>query len=304
MMGFDEFTENILKEIRARAGGSFHAMKQDVVKNNNVKLTGIAVMNEGAAIGPCVYLDWFYREYGSGGMKFSEAADEIYRLLIKHRDDMQGIDMSDFLGWETAKGNIYAKLVNAGQNEGELQKIPHRMFLDLAVVYYAVAVETAEQEIGTVLIRNEHMEWWGQGEADLYRAAMKNMRADGGADFASMETVVKRMMPGIALPFEKRGQQRDTGMYVLTNRRKRYGAAEILDRNTLRMIADQVGDGFIVLPSSVHETIVLPSKNETEYGWLADMVREVNDTQVDAEERLSYHVYVYSRDEGTLKIAA
>ena len=92
--------------------------------------------------------------------------------------------------------------------------------------------------------------------------------------------------------------------YILTNRRKRFGAAEILDKKTLRMIADRVGDGFIVLPSSLHETIVLPPKAESEYERLADMVREVNDTQVDVEERLSYHVYAYSRDEETLKIVA
>lgn len=93
-------------------------------------------------------------------------------------------------------------------------------------------------------------------------------------------------------------------MYILTNHRRCFGAAEILDKKTLRTIADQIGDRFIVLPSSVHETIVLPPKEEAEYRRLADMVREVNDTQVDVEERLSDHVYVYSRDEEMLKIVA
>lgn len=65
-----------------------------------------------------------------------------------------------------------------------------------------------------------------------------------------------------------------------------------------------MGDGFLVIPSSVHETIVLPPRDEEEYRQLAEMVREVNDTQVDIEERLSYHVYMYSRDEEALKIAA
>lgn len=78
----------------------------------------------------------------------------------------------------------------------------------------------------------------------------------------------------------------------------------ILDKKTLRMIADKVGDRFIVLPSSLHETIILPPKDETEYEWLATQVRAVNDSQVDIEERLSYHVYVYSRDEEMLRIVA
>ena len=65
-----------------------------------------------------------------------------------------------------------------------------------------------------------------------------------------------------------------------------------------------MGDGFIVLPSSIHETIILPPKDAKKYEGLAKMVREVNDTQVDREERLSYHVYVYSRDEEMLRIVA
>ncbi len=302
MMNFDEFTENVLKEIRLRADGKFHIMKQDVVKNNNVKLTGIAVMGE-EAIGPCIYLEEFYREYEFDGMRFGEIVDEIYRLLMKHQDDAQGIDISGFLNWEAVKGSIYAKLVNAEKNREQLEKVPHRMFMDLAVAYYVVARERG-CEIGTAPVCNRHMEQWGQDEETLYRTAMRNMRADGGAEFASIETVIKRMLPDTDFSFGEGKMQREAAMYILTNRRKCYGASEILDKDTLRTIAGQVGDGFIVLPCSVHETIVLPQKDETGYRMLADMVREVNNSEVIEEERLSYHVYAYSGEEETLKIVA
>ena len=70
------------------------------------------------------------------------------------------------------------------------------------------------------------------------------------------------------------------------------------------MIADEMGDKFIVLPSSVHELIVLRPRKSEEYERLAYMVQQVNDTEVSEEERLSYHVYVYSRDKDVLQIAA
>ncbi len=304
MMSFEEFREYILQEIRVRADGTFQVKKHDVTKNNNVKQTGIVVVKEGTDIGPCVYLDGLYREYESEGMKFDETVDEVYRLIQQHGEDVPDVDISGFRNWETVHGDIRAKLINAEQNKEQLREIPHRMFLDLAVVYYAVVKDHAQEEIGTLLIRHEHMEKWGQEEENLYQTAMINMRADGEADLFTIETVIKHIMPGITFPSERGKVPWDTGMYILTNRRRRFGAAEILDRKTLRMVADQVGDGFIVLPSSLHETIVLPSRDETEYKRLADMVREVNDTQVDAEERLSYHVYVYSRDEEVLKIVA
>jgi hypothetical protein len=304
MMSFEEFRENILQEIRVRADGAFQVKKHDVTKNNNVKQTGIAVVKEGTDIGPCVYLDELYREYESDGMKFDEIVDEVYRLILKYEEDTPDVDISGFRNWETVHGDIYPKLVNAEQNKELLEKIPHRNFMDLAVVYYAVARDHVQEDIGTILIYNGHMEIWGQEEENLYQTSMRNMRADGEADLFTIETVIKHIMPGITFPAERGKVPRDTGMYILTNRRRRFGAAEILDRKTLRMVADKIGNGFIVLPSSVHETVVLPSREEAEYKRLADMVREVNDTLVDVEERLSYHVYVYSRAEETLRIVA
>ncbi len=303
-MGFEEFTEHVSEAVRVKAGGAYQIKRHDVTKNNNVKWTGITVMKEEADIGPCVYLDAFYREYETGGMRSDEIVDEVYRLALKHTEGAPYVDVSGFQEWETVRGNVRAKLINAEQNKELLEKIPHRMFLDLAVVYYAVVRDQTQEETGTVLIRREHMEIWGQEEKILYQTAVTNMRAEGGADFTTLEDIIKRVMPEITLPAAPRDLPWDTGMYILTNRRKRFGAAEILDKKTLRMIADRVGDGFIVLPSSLHETIVLPPKAESEYERLADMVREVNDTQVDVEERLSYHVYAYSRDEETLKIVA
>lgn len=303
-MGFEEFTENILEAIRVKVGNAFRIKRHDVIKNNNVKCTGIDVMKNGEDIGPCVYLDELYREYESDGMRFGGIADEVYRLILKHVAETPDVDISGFRNWETVQRDIYPKLINAEQNKELLGKIPHRIFMDLAVVYYVVARNHAQEDIGTILIHNGHMEMWGQEEENLYQTAMINMRADGEAEFAAVETIIKHMEPDITFPSVSGNVPRDTRMYILTNCRKCFGAAEILDKKILRMIADKIGDGFLVLPSSLHETVVLPPRDESEYERLAGMVRETNDTQVDIGERLSYHVYRYSRDEETLKIVA
>ncbi len=302
MMSFKEFTENVLEAIRAKAGDAFQIKKHDVIKNNNVKRTGIDAIKSGEDIGPCVYLDAFYREYESDRMRFGEIVDEVYRLILE-QEETPDVDISGFRIWRTVQGDIYPKLINAEQNKELLEKIPHRIFMDLAVAYYAVARNHAQEDIGTILICNGHMEMWGQEEENLYQTAMINMRADGEADFTDINTIVEHIM-GISLTKEDGNASRDTDMYVLTNCRKCFGAAEILDKKTLRMIADKVGDRFLVLPGSLHETIVLPPKDESEYERLAGMVREVNDTQIDIGERLSYHIYRYSRDEEALKIVA
>ena len=274
MMSFEEFIEDILKEIRLKMGDAFQIGKRDVIKNNDVKQTGIEVIKEEANIGPCVYLDELYRKYESDGMRFDEIVDKVHRLILKHEEDTPDVDLAGFRSWETVCENIFPKLVNAEQSKELLAKIPHRNFMDLAVVYYAVARDHEQKDIGTILIYNGHMEIWGQEEENLYRTAMMNMCVDGEADFTDIRTIVERMT-GISFPDN---DSQDTDMYVLTNSRRCFGAAEILDKRTLRMVADQVGDRFIVLPSSVHETLVMPSKDESEYEELAHMVRMVNDT--------------------------
>ena len=84
MMSFEEFTEDILKEIRLKMGDAFQIGKRDVIKNNDVKQTGIEVIKEEANIGPCVYLDELYRKYESDGMRFDEIVDKVHRLILKH----------------------------------------------------------------------------------------------------------------------------------------------------------------------------------------------------------------------------
>ncbi len=259
MMSLEEFAENVIREIRERAGSAFRIKEQNVTKNNNVKKTGFFVMKEGADIGQCVYLDEFYREYESDGMEFDEIVDEVYRMILGYEKEAPDVDISGFREWETVHGDIYPKLINAGENKELLEKIPHRMFMDLAVVYYAVARNRTQEKIGTILIYNEHMERWGQDEENLYQTALNNMHADGEPYFENIETVVNDILPENISLWDETLPHPRIEMYILTNHHKCYGAAEVLDKDILRVIADKMGDGFIMLPSSVHEVIILSS---------------------------------------------
>ena len=69
-------------------------------------------------------------------------------------------------------------------------------------------------------------------------------------------------------------------------------------------IAEKVGKDFYLLPSSIHEALVVPDRPDMEVDSLAAMVREVNATQVAKDEQLSDHVYRYDYDNHSLVIAA
>lgn len=210
----------------------------------------------------------------------------------------------DFLNWNNIKCRIYAKLINADRNRELLDVIPHRMFLDLAVVYYAAVNVFNIQKTGTVLIHNHHMSIWGKNEETLYQTALLNMRSDGEPLFKSMHNILRSYALEVFHCPESEGLSLNIREYVLTNCWKHYRASEILGKNTLKEISDRIRDDYVLPPSSVHEIIVLAPDYKTGYGELVKMVKEVNTEEVSAEEYLSDHVNVYDRNKELLKIAA
>ena len=94
-------------------------------------------------------------------------------------------------------------------------------------------------------------------------------------------------------------------MYILYNQRFYCGAATLLYDGQLERIAQKLQSDFIVLPSSIHEVLLLPFDSIEEVGldeW-KDTVGEINREDVRAEDWLSDHVYVYRRETGALEIA-
>ena len=85
----------------------------------------------------------------------------------------------------------------------------------------------------------------------------------------------------------------DDKLFVLTNNQKLNGAAALLDEKMMEQIAERVGNDFYILPSSVHEVLIVPKEAGMDFKDLEAMVQEVNATQVAPQDKLSDHVYQY-----------
>lgn len=301
-MNLEEFSYAVLAAVRYKEDGSRDAWITTNTKNNGVKLTGIVSAVPGSDGGPCIYLDSYYEEYRRGRKGIGEVVKEVCRQIMEHKDDLRDISLDSLRQWDTAKTRIYVKLVNREMNSGLLGSVPHRQFLDLAAVYF-IKLEGTGCGNPTILIYNEHMKMWGTDEEGLYRTAMRNMRMEGEALFEDMDMILRRMMPECADFLDSNGIP-PVSMYVLSNRSRFFGAAEILDGNTLKSIGNKLGEDYVILPSSVHETIIIPLSRAPGYPELAEQVHEVNEGEVEIGERLSDHVYLYSRSEAAVKVAA
>ncbi|MCD7883124.1 MAG: DUF5688 family protein [Lachnospiraceae bacterium] len=141
---------------------------------------------------------------------------------------------------------------------------------------------------------------WNVTEQELYETVITNMEHDT-TELKSMDEIMAEFTDGA---IDSRADDAPA-LYVAGNTNRVNGAVEMLNRKFLMDSADFFGTDFMILPSSIHELLFLPvSGMEKDPASLAQIVREVNDTQVKNDEILSYHVYRYSRNSGEVAIAA
>lgn len=91
-------------------------------------------------------------------------------------------------------------------------------------------------------------------------------------------------------------------MYVLSNKNGVEEAACMLYSDVIRDFSDMIDGKLYIIPSSIHELLLLPTMDTKESEEVKNMIKEVNDIQVSLEEILPYSVYYYNREEDKICI--
>ena len=293
---FQEYAKNHVKDYMPEEQQGASVTISSVIKNNGLTLDGLVVTPEGSNIAPTIYLNGYFKKYQDGA-DIKEIMEEIGRITSNHVvAPQETTDIGKkFLDFDFVKDKIVMSVVNAAKNAEMLAYTPHKMVEDLAVIY-RVFLESTEQGVATITIKDTHMEHWGVDVDMLDKLAMENSQRLLPAETSNMNTVMMQMM-GEDMPPEIAEQlladmPLESQMFVITNNEKLNGAAAILYSNELEKLSEKMGTDLYILPSSVHEVIAVSSEMGDPES-LAEMVREVNGTQVSIDEQLSDHVYHY-----------
>lgn len=293
-MEFTNFTTLVKNEVEKRAGENYQVKLNDVMKNNGVMLRGITLMQDDSNISPTIYLNPYYDAYENGETTLGTVIEDVLDTYERNKVN-RSIDMKFFLNYDIVKTRIIFKLVNTEKNHELLQDIPHIPFHDLSIVFQCLV---SEERFGnaSILIHNVHMQLWRVNARELYERALENTPRLQGYELTDMRSVLEEMKQlGGERAEEIEEIEQEIPMYVLSNRTRIHGAACILYPDILKDFAYVVGKDLYVLPSSVHEVILLPADGTQDSGQLEEMVREINRTQVEEEEVLSDSVYYYRR---------
>lgn len=294
-LNYEEFLQEMEKRVRMRVGKEVRVCIFPVRKNNSIVLDGLTILEQDHNLAPVIYLNTYYQDY-LAGVTEEQIADRIVSCFHQ-QNTRKRIDVSFYTDPLQVKERIVCRLINYEKNRRLLEEIPYRMFLNLAVVYYYL-LECGEIGPAVILVRNEHMRMWEMNEAMLHAIAEENTRKLLPCDFMSMGDMMNSMMTQEelqSLGLDLSEDEQPFQMYVLTNQSKSFGAIWMTDENVLEEIGNRLMQDYYILPSSVHECMVVPVKNGMDEKQLQEMVREINETQVDPEEVLGDTVYRYSR---------
>lgn len=218
----------------------------------------------------------------------------------------ENVDMKYFLEYVNVKNNIVYKLIHAERNRELLEDIPYIEFLDLSVVFQCL-LSRNESHLETLLIHKVHTKLWDVTVADLYKAAKENTGRLLPYEIRDMEDVIDEILEAEGTEEFKYEDcmvepKSNKLMYVLSNQKRIEGAVCIMYPGLLRDFADKIGSSFYIIPASIHEVLLLPAENPEDREELKAMVKEVNDTQMEAEEILSYSMYWFDKSKGKICI--
>jgi hypothetical protein len=294
-MTYEHFKQELLQFLSDGLPADTRLEVRQYLKNNNLLMDGLSFSEPSVNVSPTIYLNPYYAMY-QDGRSFADIASMILQCH-QQRDNM---DLTFFTDYTRVRQRIIYKLVNRQQNLQLLENIPYIPFLDLAIVfcYYLTGEDfppMGDHNNGIIQIRNDHLNLWQVSLQKLYQDALENTPVLLAAELKPLHALCSELIEQLGGKQPELPPMDDAPLYVLTNQRRYLGAGAMLYRQLLQTFADELQDDLIILPSSIHEILLLPYSCGSSPQTLTDLVTEVNAQEVPADEILSDHVYLYRR---------
>lgn len=298
-MTYKNFEEMFIKTLEERTAGRMKVRRVTDWKNNGILKEGFWLIPENSErpmAARLFYMDELYEQYKmyEGGESMADCIGKVISSEVEiPLDRFENVD--SILEWEKIKTEIRPALLLKKWNLKLLKGLVYREYLDFAVLYIIRCGGDDMEGYADIKIRREQLQMWNVSEDELHAQAMRNMEKEEKALFGLswMEFVNPRDSKESARLSQEK-------VYTLTNEDAFWGAAVILDETTLRGISG--GRNLFIMPSSIHEVILLVDDGNIESESLNGVIRAINGDLVRQEIWLSDHVYYYDYARGEIRL--
>lgn len=308
MMNIKEFMQYVADNVKDYLPPAFEnadVMVEEVNKNNDTLVHGIIIRNEDEQASPRIYLDQMYEDYKSG-----KNLDECVGDVADARVELDAPELAEYMEtlkeYENVKPMLQIRICDPDRNKEANKDRVVTEHGDFSATY-SVNLNESKHGVASIPIVTAMLETWNISKEQLHQDAMQadKMRIP---TFVSVEEVVMNLMNSEfhAHDYLKDGRPIDiepNSLFCLSNESKFNGAAYIIHEDIMQKIGEMIGGDYYVLPSSIHETLIVPDTGLHDVDELETMVKEVNETQVAPDEILSDKVQHYDNKEHILENA-
>ena len=300
-MEYEKFKEQFVEDLKERleAGGEKFSVDLNAVQKMNQNYEAVTVKPEDAIIGVNLNMTEIYERYDRG-MSYDTLVREVAEKADRALHDRPDFNLEALQDYDQMKEKLSMEVVSAERNADLLEKVPHKDMEDMAVVYRFV-LDSDSDGRGSILVTNQLMDNYGITAEQLHADALQYAPVMRPAVIQTMaETLLEMMGPEAkdmipVLP--------DDPLFVATVPDKIQGAGVLAYQDFMEQAAERVGGDFFILPSSIHEILLVRDDGTFDINHLEDMVKQVNETEVAPEDLLTDSVYHYDSKEKVFELA-
>lgn len=292
IMEYEEFKEAVRNNLcdYLPTGYTQEMVRMSNVNKVNRVLDGISIVTKQSdrEVEPTVYINDMYEKYRRG-LDLSLILEQVARSLTETMTAGIDVNIDDVMSADYVREHVRFQLINTELNKGLLSEVPHREFLNLSVIYY-IDIETKMHGVNaSSIINNKMLEKIGLSEGQLFDLSEEHF----SPEIQTMNDIFKEA---------GKDDMECSFMYVLSDENHMKGAVAMLYEDVLFTVAETLKSDLYVLPSSIHEVLIIGTDTVDDLEALTCMVSEVNRT-LDIGDLLSDHVYIYDRDLREVRIA-
>ena len=295
-MDFNEFKEQFTEDVKQglAIAGIEAKVSTNTVEKMNESYEAMTVTPEGSNVGVNVNMEKFFEAY-ENGTDYEAVVGKAIGVIEGGFANQPTVDVAALTDYDQMKDKLIMEVVSAEANADMLDKVPHKDMEDMAVVY-RFEIDSNDDGRATILVTNQLIETMGVTPEQLHADAMENAPELKPAVIKGMSEVMAEMMGVSTEDLAMMGMPMDPAdeqMFVASVPDKIHGAGVLAYQDFMDQAAERVGGDFFILPSSIHEVLIVPDNGNMSLSDLEAMVKEVNATQVAPEDKLTDSVYHY-----------
>lgn len=280
--------EDFVIELERKLDEKYPGVKRAKIENFklNEKKQGIVICYSDE-IAATIYPKNLY-----GAYQGTESMDTVFQIIDwAIKNEQIRVYKQMLYTWEAIKPYVKPFVFNLEKNREYIEKTQcvYQERLDLAYACYIEIIEKEKRDVAIINVSKGMLELWGISEQELFETAEQN----AVYEVKPMSVLIKELTKQ---PMRNELEHEADAMYVVSNANRRRGAAGIFDTELIQQQAEELGCDFYILPSSLHEIILMREDMAPEIETLREMVQEINSTQVLVEDYLSDSIYYYDRN--------